>query len=53
MNVAEQIVTQLVDAGVHRIYGIVGDSLNPSLKKSIFSKSPSVILRVSDTKLTK
>jgi len=29
MNVAEQIVTQLVDAGVHRIYGIVGDSLNP------------------------
>ena len=29
MNVAKQIVTQLVDAGVHRIYGIVGDSLNP------------------------
>lgn len=29
MNVAEQIVTQLVDAGVHHIYGIVGDSLNP------------------------
>lgn len=29
MNVAEQIVTQLVDTGVHRIYGIVGDSLNP------------------------
>ena len=29
MNVAEQIVGQLVDAGVHRIYGIVGDSLNP------------------------
>lgn len=29
MNVAEQIVNQLVDAGVHRIYGIVGDSLNP------------------------
>ena len=29
MNVAEQIVAQLVDAGVHRIYGIVGDSLNP------------------------
>ncbi|WP_130865725.1 pyruvate dehydrogenase [Acidipropionibacterium timonense] len=29
MNVAEQIVEQLVDAGVHRIYGIVGDSLNP------------------------
>ena len=29
MNVAEQIVAQLVDVGVHRIYGIVGDSLNP------------------------
>ena len=29
MNVAEQIVEQLVDAGVHHIYGIVGDSLNP------------------------
>ena len=29
MNVAEQIVAQLVDAGIHRIYGIVGDSLNP------------------------
>ena len=29
MNVAEQIVAQLIDAGVHRIYGIVGDSLNP------------------------
>ena len=29
MNVAEQIVAQLVDAEVHRIYGIVGDSLNP------------------------
>ena len=29
MNVAEQIMAQLVDAGVHRIYGIVGDSLNP------------------------
>ena len=29
MNIAEQIVAQLVDAGVHRIYGIVGDSLNP------------------------
>ncbi|WP_067780702.1 pyruvate dehydrogenase [Actinomyces vulturis] len=29
MNVAEQLVAQLVDAGVHRIYGIVGDSLNP------------------------
>ncbi|MDT3768030.1 pyruvate dehydrogenase [Gleimia hominis] len=29
MNVAEQLVAQLVDAGVKRIYGIVGDSLNP------------------------
>ncbi|QLD11105.1 thiamine pyrophosphate-dependent enzyme [Microbacterium oleivorans] len=28
-NVAEQIVAQLIDAGVRRIYGIVGDSLNP------------------------
>ncbi|QQR99419.1 MAG: pyruvate dehydrogenase [Austwickia sp.] len=29
MNIAEQIVTQLSQAGVRRIYGIVGDSLNP------------------------
>ena len=29
MNVAEQLVAQLISAGVHRIYGIVGDSLNP------------------------
>lgn len=29
MNIAEQIVSQLVEAGVSRIYGIVGDSLNP------------------------
>ena len=29
MNVAEQLVQQLLDAGVRRIYGIVGDSLNP------------------------
>ncbi|MCI1747007.1 MAG: pyruvate dehydrogenase [Acidipropionibacterium sp.] len=29
MNVAEQLVEQLVKAGVRRIYGIVGDSLNP------------------------
>ena len=29
MNVAEQLVAQLADAGVRRIYGIVGDSLNP------------------------
>lgn len=28
-SVAEQLVQQLVDAGVQRIYGIVGDSLNP------------------------
>jgi pyruvate dehydrogenase (quinone) len=28
-NVAEQLVQQLIDAGVKRIYGIVGDSLNP------------------------
>ena len=27
MNVAEQLVNQLLDAGVRRIYGIVGDSL--------------------------
>ena len=31
MNVAEQLVSQLIDAGVHRVYGIVGDSLNPVL----------------------
>ena len=29
MKLADQIVAQLVDAGVRRIYGIVGDSLNP------------------------
>lgn len=29
MNIAEQLVTQLRAAGVRRIYGIVGDSLNP------------------------
>ncbi|WP_068160016.1 pyruvate dehydrogenase [Rhodococcus phenolicus] len=28
-TVADQLVEQLVDAGVRRIYGIVGDSLNP------------------------
>lgn len=28
-TVADQLVTALVDAGVRRIYGIVGDSLNP------------------------
>ncbi|WP_429519614.1 pyruvate dehydrogenase [Rhodococcus sp. BE178] len=28
-TVADQLVSQLVDAGVQRIYGIVGDSLNP------------------------
>ena len=29
MKLAEQIVAQLQAAGVRRIYGIVGDSLNP------------------------
>lgn len=29
MKLADQIVAQLQDAGVRRIYGIVGDSLNP------------------------
>ncbi|MCU1482768.1 MAG: pyruvate dehydrogenase [Subtercola sp.] len=28
-TVADQLIAQLVDAGVRRIYGIVGDSLNP------------------------
>ena len=28
-TVAEQLVAQLVEAGVQRIYGVVGDSLNP------------------------
>ena len=28
-TVADQIIAQLVAAGVRRIYGIVGDSLNP------------------------
>jgi pyruvate dehydrogenase (quinone) len=28
-TVADQLIAQLVDAGVQRIYGIVGDSLNP------------------------
>ena len=29
MKLADQIVSQLQAAGVRRIYGIVGDSLNP------------------------
>ncbi|ATA28930.1 pyruvate oxidase [Mycobacterium lepraemurium] len=29
ITVADQLITALIDAGVHRIYGIVGDSLNP------------------------
>ncbi len=29
MKLAEQIIRQLMDAGVERIYGVVGDSLNP------------------------
>ncbi|GAA1751498.1 pyruvate dehydrogenase [Rothia terrae] len=29
MKLAEQIVSQLIEAGVSRIYGVVGDSLNP------------------------
>ena len=29
VKLAEQIVQQLIEAGIHRIYGIVGDSLNP------------------------
>ncbi len=29
MNVAEQLVDVLVEAGVSRVYGVVGDSLNP------------------------
>jgi pyruvate dehydrogenase (quinone) len=28
-TVADQLIAQLIDAGVRRIYGIVGDSLNP------------------------
>lgn len=28
-TIADQLVEQLIDAGVRRIYGIVGDSLNP------------------------
>ena len=28
-TIADQLVTSLVEAGVKRIYGIVGDSLNP------------------------
>ncbi|NRD09949.1 pyruvate dehydrogenase [Rathayibacter agropyri] len=28
-TVADQLIAQLIDAGVSRIYGIVGDSLNP------------------------
>ena len=41
MNVAEQLVAQLIDDGVHRVYGIVGDSLNPivdAIRKSGGSK---------------
>jgi pyruvate dehydrogenase (quinone) len=29
MNIAEQLVDVLVQAGVERVYGVVGDSLNP------------------------
>ena len=29
MNIAEQFVQVLVEAGVQRVYGVVGDSLNP------------------------
>jgi pyruvate dehydrogenase (quinone) len=29
VNIAEQLVTVLVQAGVERVYGVVGDSLNP------------------------
>ena len=29
MNVAEQLVEVLVEAGVSHVYGVVGDSLNP------------------------
>src|SRR3954464_11613069 len=28
-TIAEQMIEVLVQAGVHRIYGLVGDSLNP------------------------
>ena len=29
MNVAEQLVQLFIQAGVERVYGVVGDSLNP------------------------
>ena len=29
MNLAEQMIAQLIEAGVERVYGVVGDSLNP------------------------
>ena len=29
MKLADQIIQQLIAAGVERIYGVVGDSLNP------------------------
>ncbi|WP_237235936.1 pyruvate dehydrogenase [Rothia nasimurium] len=29
MKLADQLIQQLIDAGVERIYGVVGDSLNP------------------------
>ncbi|OZF45601.1 pyruvate oxidase [Rhodococcus sp. 14-2470-1b] len=41
-TVADQIVGQLIEAGVQRIYGIVGDSLNPivdSVRRSGGSKA--------------
>lgn len=41
-TVADQIVAQLIEAGVERIYGIVGDSLNPivdAVRRSGGSKS--------------
>ena len=53
MNVAEQLVSQLIDAGVHRVYGIVGDSLNPvvdAIRKSGGSKRAELTGFMSATK---
>ncbi len=43
MNVAEQFVHVLRQAGVERVYGVVGDSLNPlvdAIRRTVFVQIP-------------
>lgn len=39
-SVAEQLVEELRDSGVQRIYGLVGDSLNPIVDAVRRTRSP-------------